>query len=128
MHELMVTESLLEIALRNAQQANAARVTDLYLVVGELSSVIDDSVQFYWDFVSEGTPAEGATLHFRRVPAELACQECGETYDAKVDLTCPECGSTNVRVISGQEFFLEAIEISNDEAETAATSFSGAMA
>lgn len=128
MHELMVTESLLEIALRHAQQADAARVTDLHLVIGELSSVIDDSVQFYWDFVSEGTPAEGATLHFRRIPAELACQECGATYDAKVDLTCPECRSSNVRIISGQEFFLEAIEISNDEAETPAKSFSGAPA
>jgi hydrogenase nickel incorporation protein HypA/HybF len=128
MHELMVTESLLEIALRHAQQADAARVTDLHLVIGELSSVIDDSVQFYWDFVSEGTPAEGATLHFRRIPAEMACQECGETYDTKVDLTCPECNSTNVRVISGQEFFLEAIEISNDEATASPTSFSGAMA
>jgi hydrogenase nickel incorporation protein HypA/HybF len=128
MHELMVTESLLEIALRHAQQADAARVTDLHLVIGELSSVIDDSVQFYWDFVSEGTPAEGATLHFKRIPAEMACQECSETYDPKVDLTCPECSSSNVRVVSGQEFFLEAIEVSDDEAEASPTAFSGAMA
>ena len=111
MHELMVTESLLEIALRHAREAEAVRVTDLYMVIGELSSVIDDSVQFYWDFVSEGTPAEGATLHFRRIPAEMACQECGATYDPKADLTCPECSSADVRIISGQEFFLEAINI-----------------
>lgn len=128
MHELMVTESLLEITLRHARQANAGRVTDLHLVIGELSSVIDDSVQFYWDFVSEGTPAEGARLHFRRIPAEMACQDCGETYDPKVDLTCPACGSSNVRVVAGQEFFLEAIEVGDDEATASPTSFSGAMA
>jgi hydrogenase nickel incorporation protein HypA/HybF len=124
----MVTESLLEIALRHAKQAGAGRITDLYLVIGELSSVIDDSVQFYWDFVSEGTKAEGATLHFRRVPAEMACQACGERYDPKADLTCPACGGSDVRIVAGQEFFLEAIEVSDDEAATSPTSLSGATA
>jgi len=128
MHELMVTESLLEIALRHARQAEAGRISDLFLVIGEFSSVIDDSVQFYWDIVSEGTLAEGATLHFRRIPAEMACQECGESYDPRVDLTCPACGSANVRVVSGQEFYLEAIEVSSDEAEASPDSVTGAAA
>jgi hydrogenase nickel incorporation protein HypA/HybF len=117
MHELMVTESLLEIALRHAREANAVRVINLYLVIGELSSVVDDSVQFYWDFVSEGTVAEGATLHFRRIPTELACQDCGLTYSPHQDLTCPSCSSSKIKVNAGQEFFVEAIEISNESAE-----------
>ena len=85
-----------------------------YLVIGTLSSVVDDSVQFYWDFVSEGTAAEGAILHFRRIPAELACQACGQTYSPDENLTCPVCESSNIQIISGQEFFLEAIEIAED--------------
>ena len=122
MHELMVTESILEIALRHAGQAKAGRISDLYLVIGALSSVVDDSVQFYWDFVSEGTAAEGATLHFRRIPAELACQACGHTYSPDENLTCPACESSNIQIISGQEFFLEAIEISEDVTEKPALS------
>lgn len=117
MHELMVTESILEIALRHANQAKAARISDLYLVIGSLSSVIDESVQFYWDFVSEGTAAEGATLHFRRIPAELACQDCKHSYSPEENLTCPHCGSNNIKIISGQEFFLEAIEIAEEASE-----------
>ena len=128
MHELMVTESILEIALRHAREAEAGRITDIHLVIGALSSVIDESVQFYWDIVSEGTAAEGAKLHFRRIPAELACQDCATTYDPRVDLACPACGSINVRVVAGQEFYLEAIEVNSDEAEASPTSFSGAMA
>jgi len=124
----MITESLLEIALRHAREAQAGRITDLYLVIGELSSVIDESVQFYWDIICEGTLAEGATLHFRRIPAAMACQECSETYDPKVDLTCPTCGSSNVRIVSGQEFYLEAIDVNTEEAAPSASTYSGAVA
>ena len=74
MHELVVTENILEIALRHARAAGAVRVSDIYLVIGELSSIVDDSVQFYWDFISEGTAASGSSLHFRRVPAKMSCQ------------------------------------------------------
>ncbi|MBE3067891.1 MAG: hydrogenase maturation nickel metallochaperone HypA, partial [Chloroflexi bacterium] len=40
MHELAVTESLLEIAVRHAQTQNASRITDLYLVLGQWSSIV----------------------------------------------------------------------------------------
>jgi len=58
MHELAVTEGLLEICLRHAEEARAKRVTDLYLVIGELSSIVDDSIQFYWEMISLDTLAE----------------------------------------------------------------------
>ena len=64
MHELSITESILDITLRHARQAGAGRVTNLYLVIGQLASIVDDSVQFYWDIVAKGTLAEGAHLHF----------------------------------------------------------------
>lgn len=112
MHELAVTESILEIALRHAREAHAAIITDLHLVIGELSTIVDESVQFYWGFVAEGTPAAGATLHFRRVPGQLACQTCGHTYSPREALTCPVCDSQDVRVVAGEEFYLEAIDVS----------------
>ena len=112
MHELAVTESILEIAIRHAQEQNARRITDLYLVLGQWSTVVDDSVQFYWDIISDGTIAKSATLHFRRVKAELACQDCGEEYHpVNETLACPKCGGTNVKVKAGEEFFLEAIDV-----------------
>jgi len=112
MHELSVTESVLEITMRHAQQAGAKRVTHLYLVIGQLASIIDDSVQFYWDIVSKDTLAEGATLHFRRVPVELKCLECNQTYHPQQsDFACPHCNSTQIKIISGEEFFIEAIDI-----------------
>lgn len=111
MHELSVTESILEIALRHAQEAKAKHINDLYLVIGQLSSIVDDSVQFYWDIISKDTLAEGAKLHFKRIPAQLACLECGNEYSPDGDLTCPACHSARVRVAAGDEFRLDAIDV-----------------
>lgn len=112
MHELAVTESLLDIAVRHATQAGATRVTDLYIVLGQLSSIVDDSVQMYWDMVSEGTLCAGARLHFERVPATLACLDCGTTYTLQGELTaCPKCAGSRLRVTSGEEFRLDSIGV-----------------
>jgi hydrogenase nickel incorporation protein HypA/HybF len=112
MHELAVTESVLEIACRHAEEAQAKKVTDIYLVIGRLSSIIDDSVQFYWDVISKDTLCEGAQLHFKRIPAELLCLDCDTKYILEDDLQpCPNCSSANIRVVSGDEFNLESIEI-----------------
>lgn len=115
MHELAVTESILDIAIKHAQQAEASRVTDLYLVIGRLSSIVDDSVQFYWDMLAQGTLCEGSQLHFQREPAQMACLNCGSEYKLEDELTpCPKCGSAQVHVISGDQFFLESIEIEKE--------------
>lgn len=119
MHELSVTESILEIALRHAESANARRITDLCLVIGQLSTIVDDSVQFYWDIISQGTSAEGARLHFERVPAELLCLDCGNTYTLSGELTeCPKCNSIHAQVTSGEEFRLDSIDIETAEDRT----------
>jgi hydrogenase nickel incorporation protein HypA/HybF len=112
MHELSVTESVLEIAIKHAEKAQAIRVTDIYLVIGRLSSIVDDSVEFYWNFITKDTLCEESKLHFKRVPAELICLDCEFKYQLTNELTpCPNCGSARVRVLSGDEFHVESIEI-----------------
>ena len=112
MHELSVTESLLEISLRHASAAGAHKVTDLYIVIGQMASIVDESVQFYWDIIAANTLAEGAQLHFERIPTKMACQVC-QTEFSPGDMTfeCPNCGSVQIRILSGEEFYLKAINV-----------------
>ena len=112
MHELPVTQNILEIALRNANDATANRVRTIDVVIGELSSFIDDSIIFYWDIISKGTIAEGSTLNFRRVALKLECTICSQQYSPKSEqVQCPNCGSNQFKIVSGKEFYVEAIEI-----------------
>lgn len=113
MHELPVTESILEIALRYGEENRAKRVADLYLVIGYLATVVDESVQFYWDIISKDTICEGAILHFERIQAELLCLDCDQTFPLEDgELTpCPTCESVKVQVQKGDEFRLDSINI-----------------
>lgn len=113
MHELSITEQIAEIAVRHGEKNQAKQVTDLYLVIGELSTVIDDSVQFYWDLITDQTICKGAKLHFNRVPALFLCLDCNQEYQlSQGELTpCPHCGSTRMDILQGKEFHLESINI-----------------
>jgi hydrogenase nickel incorporation protein HypA/HybF len=112
MHELAITENLLEIALRHAEQADAKHITRLNLIIGDLSSIVDESVQFYWDIVSEGTIADGAELHFERVPGKMRCLSCDHTFPLSAkEFVCPACGASDVIVVGGDDFRLDSIEV-----------------
>lgn len=119
MHELSVTESILEIACSHAEKARADRVTQINLVIGRLSSIVDDSVQFYWDMVSEGSVCSGSKLNFTRLPAVLHCTQCQNEFQIEQELTpCPNCGSYQTTIIGGEEFYVDSIEIEKDQETT----------
>jgi hydrogenase nickel incorporation protein HypA/HybF len=112
-HELPVTQGILDVSLEAARGAGARRILVINLVVGNLSSIVDDSVQFYFDILSRGTPAEGATLRFQRQPATALCRDCGHEFEATIPLTpaCPSCGSARLEISGGREFRVESIEV-----------------
>ena len=112
MHEMAVTEDILRIVNAHAERGGATRVTDVYLVIGELSSFIDDSIRFYFDLLTPDTVAEGARLHFERIKTRFRCRACSHEFEPKEqDWLCPECHALGGDVIAGKEFYVESIEI-----------------
>lgn len=115
MHELSVTESLLNTAYDYASKNDSSKVTILNIKIGKLSGIIGDSVQFYWDIISENTICAGSKLKFTHVSAKFECQKCGNNYELENELIpCPACGSMDLKTIQGDEFLLESIEIEKD--------------
>ncbi|MER3514747.1 MAG: hydrogenase nickel incorporation protein HypA, partial [Chloroflexota bacterium] len=55
MHELGIVQQIVDQAAARVQAAGAGRVTGLHLVIGTLSDISPESVQFYFDLVSKGT-------------------------------------------------------------------------
>lgn len=113
MHELSVTESMLGVVLRHAQSNKATKVTRINMVLGEMSSVMEESVKFYFDIIAKDTIAQDAELNFRRTKLIGKCGECGKEWEVReYDFVCPDCGGTKTDILSGREFQVESIEIS----------------
>jgi hydrogenase nickel incorporation protein HypA/HybF len=112
MHEQSIVQSLLALALENAEREKAARIVKINLVVGELSGVVDESVEFYFNFLRKDTLAAEAVLVFKRVPARLRCRKCKIEFTAEnMDFRCPQCKEPQVEIIGGRELYIESLEV-----------------
>ena len=115
MHELPVTESILKIVLAHAEKNDVRRVMTIELQVGRLSDLEDEWMRRYFDYVSKGTPAQGARLKIERTPIRLTCNACAAifTVDAASDINrpCPHCGEKDVTLVSGREYFIKNMEV-----------------
>jgi hydrogenase nickel incorporation protein HypA/HybF len=112
MHELSITQNILSIAVEKATAAQSRKITRINIVLGELSGIVDESVQFYFELLQKETIAAGAGLFFDRKPTLLRCRNCGTTYSPNdIDWNCPCCKEPNAEVISGRECYIESIEV-----------------
>jgi hydrogenase nickel incorporation protein HypA/HybF len=62
MHELGMATALVEQVEEIARREGAARIVRIELVVGDLSGVDREALEFVFPFAAERTAAEGATL------------------------------------------------------------------
>ena len=112
MHEFSITQSMLEIVLKQAEQAHAKKVTQINLIIGEMTGIVSDSVQFYLDILTKKTIAENAVVSFTIVPSKAKCRNCNQIFELKeFDWTCPHCQGKIIDVISGKELIVESIEV-----------------
>ena len=112
MHEQSIVESLLSLALETAENANAIKIRGIYLVVGDLTGVVEEAVDFYFNFLSKNTIASGANLYYTRVPAQLHCRNCDTTFTPeRLKFQCPNCSEQRLEIIAGKELYIESIDV-----------------
>lgn len=115
MHELAITESILKIALKHAEADGAQRIVRINLRISELSDIVDEWVQRYFDYLSKDTVAEGATITIERLPVIFRCNACENNFQVDIrkikDVICPACGGNGVEFVSGREFYIKDIEV-----------------
>ncbi len=112
MHELAVTQGILDIAVKEADKKNGRRITRISIKLGALSGMVPDCIQEYYDIISEDTPAYKARLDFDIVPAVIKCNECGSESEIKrYRLRCPVCDGNKVELIHGRELYIDSMEV-----------------
>jgi hydrogenase nickel incorporation protein HypA/HybF len=112
MHEQSIVESILTMALKNADQANARKILSINLVVGDYTGIVDDAVNFYFNFLNQNTLAAGAKINYTHVSAQLRCRDCDRLFPMqKRDYQCPECKGRRMEIVGGRELYIETMEV-----------------
>jgi hydrogenase nickel incorporation protein HypA/HybF len=112
MHEMALTENLVDLIEDEGRKQGFARVSVIRLEIGALGHVDPEAIRFCFDAVARGAIMEGARLEIIAVPGEGWCFDCGK----KVAMferfgPCPECGRHHVQVIAGQEMRVKELEV-----------------
>lgn len=112
MHEQSIVAALLSMALEMAEKDGARRIISIKLVVGELTGVEKDAVNFYFGFMAKDTIAAGASLEFKYTKAQLRCRDCDIIFPRdRLKFNCPECNKKAVEIVGGRELYIESMEI-----------------
>jgi hydrogenase nickel incorporation protein HypA/HybF len=98
-HELGITQGIIERAREAALKESAVKVRRLHLILTPAADFSSESIEMYFAMLSEGDPLfEGATLEFELAPAGALCLACGDEFvTAASQPLCPQCGSPQVR-------------------------------
>ncbi len=108
MHELGITQEIIEIV---SEHSRGAKVTRVVLEIGKLSAILPDAVRFCFDLCSEGTVAEGASLEILEIPGQARCRECGSLVTLDKPFGRCDCGNTDLEWLAGAELRIKEMEV-----------------
>ncbi len=110
MHELGITQDIVEVA---CDRAEGRRVRRIVLEIGKLSGVLPDAIRFCFDLCCEGTIAEGAALEIEEPPGRVRCRGCGEEFTIDRPFARCSCGETDLIWLGGEELKIKEMEIAS---------------
>jgi len=112
MHELALGTAIVDTVVAHADER---KVTAVYMRIGRLRQVVPDSLLFYFEILSKDTVVEGARLELELIPARLRCAPCAREWEVDMPaFRCPTCSGADVTAVSGEEFEVESIDVSDE--------------
>jgi hydrogenase nickel incorporation protein HypA/HybF len=111
MHEMSLCEGIRDILLDQARTHALTRITRVRVEIGRFAGVEKPALDFAWDIVMRGSPAEGADLVMLDLPGRATCFDCGREVQIEDRLApCPNCGSGKLMPTGGDEMRIKDLE------------------
>lgn len=121
MHEMSITQAMLEIVREQMAKNGIERLGRVRIQVGELTAVEPDSLRFCFEVCTQGTSLGGAVLEVEEIPLTGRCRDCGAEFEMDGPLAlCSSCQGVAVEIIAGRE--LDIISIETHEEQRCTTS------
>ncbi|WP_136645846.1 hydrogenase maturation nickel metallochaperone HypA [Tabrizicola sp. YIM 78059] len=112
MHEMSLAEGIRDIVQDQARAHGFTRVTVLRLEIGRFAGVEKPALEFAFDVVMRGSPAEGARLEMIDLPGRALCYDCRMTVEIADRFDpCPLCGGGRLLPAGGDEMRIKDMEV-----------------
>jgi hydrogenase nickel incorporation protein HypA/HybF len=110
MHELALSESIIDLVVNCARQERIARVSRVVVEIGVAASVEPQALLFCFSIAAADTVAAGAELVIDRIGLQASCEDCGSRYAPETLFSpCPDCGGFARRILAGREMRVVSI-------------------
>ncbi len=112
MHEMSLAENIMQIIEETALEQKFSRVKTVWLKIGQLACVEQESLRFFFDVVTQDSIAQQAKLEIIEVAGQAQCSQCNchvsivTLYEA-----CPHCGNYSLQVIQGDGMQIKELEV-----------------
>jgi len=121
MHEFSVTSQIVQSVLTEAEKRGAKKVTEVHLMIGQLTFLGLEQVRFAYEALIKGTIMEGSRLIIEEQEGAVKCNRCGYEGGFKYEndplyhvpvptLKCPQCGNV-VSIAAGKECTIKRIKM-----------------
>ena len=113
--------SIVDAVLEELKRHDVESVEEVHMVVGEITFLGRDQLEFAYEVVTRGTILEGSRLVISEEKVEVRCRSCG--YVGGVDyvsgggrdhsipnLACPRCGG-GVEVTKGKGCAVSSLKV-----------------
>lgn len=109
---MSVATGIIKVLGRKLAELKPCKLTALQLSLGELSGIDRDSLRFALDTLLADVGYNGLDIRFELTPATFKCSACNwQGRLESLTLVCPECTGPELDIISGQDVYLERIEV-----------------
>ncbi|MDK9704551.1 MAG: hydrogenase maturation nickel metallochaperone HypA [Sulfuritalea sp.] len=109
---MSLAEGVLQLIEDAARRQEFAKVTTVWLEIGELSGVEIEAMKFCFDAVMRDSVADGARLEIIALPGTGWCMECSMNVPmSEVFGECPQCGGHRMQVTGGTEMRVKELEV-----------------
>jgi hydrogenase nickel incorporation protein HypA/HybF len=109
---MSIAKSLLDIVTGEASKHNIEKVVRIHIRAGELRGIVPEHLNYFFQFVSKDTLAEGAELEVEILPVKAECKACEMTFRVEnFNYQCPRCRSEDVDTVQGLELMVQDFEV-----------------
>ncbi len=104
MHELSIALGIVDIAEKETAKAQADTVSEIELLIGSLSGVEMEALDFVWPSAVKDTVLENAERKVEKIDAQARCLECEHIFPVEqLYDNCPKCNSYFKDIFQGKE-------------------------